>query len=177
MLVNVYNNLFGTNFQQWIGGTWTSRVRLWAIDGKKLESTLITPAWEARSPLMAVAADGPAGLLPPTQVGMELSRKGVLVTALSPDPDGDGILLRLWEQAGEDGPCRVRLPGALSAGPVQPCDLRGRAQGEPIAPRNGCYEIPLAHFAPASLLIKTEKGEPQGDTSPDVAAACRDGAG
>ena len=45
---------------------------------------------------------------------------------------------------------------------MQPCDLRGRPQGEPIAPRDGCYEIPLVHFAPASVLIKKEKAGPQG---------------
>ena len=51
--VNLFANVFGTNFQQWIGGTWSSRVRLWSVDGKRLESDLITPAWEARSPLQA----------------------------------------------------------------------------------------------------------------------------
>ena len=86
VLVNLYNNLFGTNFQQWIGGTWSSRVRLWAADGKRLESDLITPAWEARSPLMAVAADGPAGSLPPTQAGIELSRKGRAGDRAGPEP-------------------------------------------------------------------------------------------
>ena len=154
VLVNLFHNLFGTNFQQWIGGTWSSRIRLWTTDGKKLQSDLVTPAREARSPLMAVAVDSPGGSLPPTQAGIELSRKGVLVTSLGPNPDGAGLLLRLWEQAGEDGPCRVRLPDALGVEPVQPCDLRGRAQGQPIAPRDGCFEIPLVHFAPATVIIK-----------------------
>jgi hypothetical protein len=155
VLVNLFANVFGVNFQQWIGGTWSSRVRLWSVDGKKLESDLITPAWEARSPLKAVMLDGPAARLPPAQAGIELSRKGVLVTALGPNPDGGGILLRLWEQAGEGGVCSVRLPEPLCDATLQPCDLRGTPQGQPIAPRDGRHEIPLAPFAPASFLLNT----------------------
>ena len=62
------------------------------------------------------------------QAGIELSRKGVLVTALGPNPDGDGTLLRLWEQAGEGGVCTVRLSEALRNAALQPCDLRGTPQ-------------------------------------------------
>ena len=153
VLVNLFANVYGTNFQQWIGGTWSSRVRLWPVDGKKLETDLITPAWEARRPLQAAILDGPAGGLPPLHSGVELSRKGVLVTALGPNPDGDGTLLRLWEQAGEGGVCGVRLPEALRNATLQPCDLRGRPQGAPIAPRDGRHEIPLAPFAPTSFLL------------------------
>jgi hypothetical protein len=158
VLVNLYANLYGTNFQQWAGGTWSSRVRLWPVSGKSAESDLITPSWEARCPLQTALVDGPAGTLPLAQAGIELSRKGVLVTALGPNPDGDGLLLRLWEQAGEDGACRVRLPKSLGAAAAQPCDLRGRPQGEPVLPRDGWYEVPLGHFAPASLILRREPG-------------------
>jgi hypothetical protein len=155
VLVNLFANVFGVNFQQWIGGTWSSRVRLWAVDGKRLESDLITPAWEARSPLKAAVLDGPAGGLPPVQAGIELSRKGVLVTALGPNPDGSGTLLRLWEQAGEGGFCGVRLPEPLRHAAAQPCDLRGTPRGQPILPRDGRHEVPVAPFAPASLVLNT----------------------
>jgi hypothetical protein len=155
VLVNLFANVYGTNFQQWIGGTWSSRVRLWPVAGKGLEADLITPAWEARSPLQAAMLAGPAGPLPPVHSGIELSRKGVLVTALGPNPDGNGTLLRLWEQSGEGGLCQVRLPEPLRNATLQPCDLRGRPQGEPIAPREGRHDIPLAPFAPASFLLKT----------------------
>jgi hypothetical protein len=84
---------------------------------------------------------------------LELSRKGVLVTAFGPNPDGEGTLLRLWEQAGQDGPCRVRLPGALRNAKAQPCDLRGRPVGDPLPVRDGSVEVPLGHFAPASILL------------------------
>jgi hypothetical protein len=76
------------------------------------------------------------------------------VTAFGPNPDGDGLLLRLWEQAGQDGICRVRLPDGMGVTQAQPCDLRGRAQGEPIPLHGDSVEVPLTHFAPVSLILK-----------------------
>ncbi len=157
VFVNLFNNVWGTNFQQWNEGSGPSRIRIWAVEGKGIEADLITPSWEARSPCRAAYFDGPAGTLPPSQSGIELSRKGVLVTTFGPNPDGDGILLRLWEQAGEDGICRVRLPDGMDLKQAQPCDLRGRPQGEPLPVRDDSIDVPLTHFAPASLIL--EPGE------------------
>jgi hypothetical protein len=95
------------------------------------------------------------------QSGLELSRKGVLVTAFGPNPDGEGIvtgetpiLLRLWEQSGQDGVCRVRLPESLRTARPKLCDLRGRPLEQPIAQRDGWLEVPLTHFAPASVILE-----------------------
>jgi hypothetical protein len=152
VLVNLFNNMWGTNFQQWIGGTWSSRVRLWAA-GKDAESDLITPSWEARNPCLAAWCEGPAGAQPPLQTGIELSRKGVLLTALGPNPDGDGLLLRLWEQVGGKEPCTVRFPTGLRPRRVQPSDLRGRPIGRAIPVENGQVTVPCEPFAPVSLLL------------------------
>jgi len=154
VFVNLFNNIWGTNFQQWIGGSWNCRVRIWSVEGKDAEADLITPAWEARTECQAAFFDGPPGKLPPVQSGLELSRKGVLVTAFGPNPDGEGILLRLWEQAGQDGVCRVRLPEALRSAKPKLCELRGRPLEQPIALREGWLEVPLTHFAPASVLLE-----------------------
>jgi hypothetical protein len=87
--------------------------------------------------------------------GMPLPRDAKMteVPALGPNPDGGGNLLRLWEQAGAGGVCGVRLPGPLRRTALQPCDLRGQPQGEPILPHEGRHEIPLSPFAPASFLL------------------------
>ena len=154
VFVNLYNNQWSTNFPQWIGGSWTSRVRLWAVDKYDTEASLVTPAREARVPLMAAFFDGPAGTLETSQAGLELSRKGVLVTAFGANPDGEGMVLRLWEQAGRDGLCEVRLPEGLKVKSVQPCDLRGRPLEKRIAVTNGRFKINLRHYAPVSLLIE-----------------------
>jgi len=152
--VNLFNNQWNTNFRLWNAGTWTSRVRLWAIDQYDAQSTLITPSLEARLPLQAALADGKPGTLPPAERGLELSRKGVLVTAFGPNPDGDGIVLRLWEYAGATGGCEIRLPAGMSPRTVVPVDLRGRPRGKPIEVTDRAFNISLAAFAPASFTIR-----------------------
>lgn len=152
--VNLFNNHWNTNFRSWYGGTVSARVRLWTVDRFDAEKDLITPGWQARSPLLAAAADGPAGTLPPSRTGLELSRKGLLVTAFGPNPDGPGTVLRLWEQAGQGGPCHVRLPQGFDVQSVQPADLRGRPLGKPIDVEDRAFTVQIRAFAPASLLIE-----------------------
>ena len=151
--VNLFNNHYNTNFRSWWGGKWTSRVRLWSVQSEDTWRCLIAPSWEARSPMLGAFADGPPGSLPSEQAGLQLSRKGVLVTAFGANPDGRGVILRLWEQAGGDGPCEVRLPQGLNPAFVRACDLRGRALGEPIPVHDGQFQVPVTHYAPTTLLI------------------------
>jgi len=96
--VNLFNNQWNTNFRLWNAGTWTARVRIWAFDRYDSESCLITPSLEARYALRAAVADGQAGPLPGAQSGLELSRRGVLVTAFGANPDGADTLLRCWSK-------------------------------------------------------------------------------
>ena len=44
VFVNLFNNVWGTNFAQWNGGSWTSRVRVWAIGASRYRCF---PAWMA----------------------------------------------------------------------------------------------------------------------------------
>lgn len=152
--INLFNNQWTTNFRMWNEGTWTSRVRIWPVDEYKAEASLITPAWEARMPLMAAWADGKPGPLPPKATGIELSRRGVLLTAFGKNPDGDGLILRLWEQAGQGGPCQVKLPEGLALAAVQPVNLRGQPQGEPLPVVDRQFTILLPAFAPATVMMK-----------------------
>jgi hypothetical protein len=157
--VNLYNNVWGTNFQQWIEGPLKSRVRIWAIQDADMEADLVTPSQEARSLLVAGAFDGPAGALSLVQSGLELSRKGLLVTAFGPNPDGEGLVLRLWEQAGEGGPCRVTLPAAMKGWHVTPCDLRGRVVGDGATAETGRFDVQMTRFGPESFLLKANSAE------------------
>jgi hypothetical protein len=151
--VNLFNNQWDTNFRLWNQGTWTSRVRLWAIQHYAAEPSLITPSLEARYPLLAAVADGAPGVLPASRRGLELSRKGILVTAYGSNPDGLGTILRFWEQAGQSGTVRVRLPDGLNVKQAQPVDLRGRPVGQPIAVNYGSFKVEVGAFAPVSLLF------------------------
>lgn len=153
VFVNLFNNQWSTDFRLWSGGSWTSRVTLWAVDGPDPEQGLITPSLEARYPLVATALDAPSGGAPATRAGLGLSRGGVQVTAFGPNPDGPGTILRLWELAGRGGPCLVSLPEGIRVEAVRPVDLRGRAVGRAVAVRDGRFRVHLRPFGPTSLVL------------------------
>jgi hypothetical protein len=151
VFINLFNNQWNTNFRLWNGGTWTSRVRIWAVE--RAEADFVSPALEARYPLQAVFAAGAAGKLPAMQPGVELSRRGVRVTAFGANPDGAGTLLRIWEEAGTSGTCVVRLPAGCRAASATPVNLRGVAAGAPVPILHNEFTVRLAAFAPASFVL------------------------
>jgi hypothetical protein len=154
VFVNLYNNEWDTNFPLWQEGSWNSRVRLWTIRGDNAEKNLITPAWEARTPLVVAYDNGPRGKLPVPKTGLTLSRRGVLVTNFGPDPYGDQTLLRVWEQAGNSGSLTVKLPADLHATRAVPVNLRGEPAGDAVKIRSGSFTFKLAAFAPASFRLE-----------------------
>jgi hypothetical protein len=152
VFVNLYNNMWNTNFPLWQQGSWSERVRFWpTAKGTATVANLTEKSWEARVPLLAVAAAG-GTKLPATQAGLSVSRKGVLVTAFGENPDGVGTLLRVWEQAGITADLTITLPGDYSS--ATPVNLRGEKTGEPVPVKDRQLTIPLQAFAPASWVLK-----------------------
>jgi hypothetical protein len=139
VFLNLYNNQWNTNYRYWYPGTWSSRVRIWP------STNLAVPSLEARTPLFAAVADGPAGKLPPRQAGLTVSRPGTPVTAYTPS------LLRVWEQAGVAGQVVITGLKSTSATPV---NLRGEKTGELIKLTGGALKFNLPAFAPASFVLE-----------------------
>jgi hypothetical protein len=149
LYLNLYNNQWNSNYRYWYPGTWSSRVRLWTFaSDTAIGEALITPSLEARHPLEAALAEGPGGRLPMSRGGLELSRKGVLVTAFTP------TLIRVWEQAGTAG--EVVLTG-LKAATATPVNLRGERTGNPIPINGGKLRFNLGAFAPASFTLESRQ--------------------
>ncbi len=156
--LNLYNNHWRTNFSAWIGNgqPMSARVRIWTFEKFSVESSLYTPAMETRVPLQVACSKVKNGNLPVTQAGIVLSRKGVAVSAFGPNPDGDGYILRLWENAGAGGVCTVTLPDGFKARTVHPVDLRGRQQGSPITINGGSFKADLHAYAPSTFRFDME---------------------
>jgi hypothetical protein len=155
VFVNLYNNMWNTNFPLWQEGSWTERVRIWSKPkNEQTVANMTTKSWEARLPLLAGFAEGEAGKLKDKNQGLTLYREGILVTAFGANPDGDGTILRLWEQAGISGSCTVKLPGGIKYINVQPVNLRGEKQGDPFNLKNGEFTFDLKAYAPASFILK-----------------------
>ncbi len=91
--------------------------------------------------------------LPAAANGLVLSRKGVRVTAFCPNPDGEGIVLRVWEQAGKGGEITVTLPQGMKATVAQPVNLRGEGEGCPIPVKDGKFSFELNAWAPRSFTL------------------------
>jgi hypothetical protein len=123
-----------------------------------LKKTLFftTQALEARNPLQAaVSKTGGTGTLPAQQSGLEVSRKGVIVTAFGADPDENpGTLLRVWEQAGISGNITVTLPKSLKVSKATPVNLRGEKKGDPVTVKSGKLNFDLGAYAPASFILE-----------------------
>lgn len=152
--VNLYNNQWNTNFRYWYPGTWSSRVRIWTTGKESDNAGFITQALEARNPLQVAVAEKGKGTLPSTQPGLNVSRKGVIVTAFGADPDGNpGTLLRVWEQAGISGKLTLTLPRGMKATKATPVNLRGEVAGEPVTVKSGKLEFALNAYAPASFIL------------------------
>jgi hypothetical protein len=155
VFVNLFNNQWSTNFTEWIEGSWSARMYVWAIDKCDNGESIVIPSEELRVPLAAVLAEGPAGTLPAVNSGLSLSRRGVFVTAFGKNPDGNGTLLRLWEQTGNGGICTITLPPTAGFTSAQACTLRGeRIAGKIIPIAAGSFAVDLQPYQPLSLLLE-----------------------
>ena len=153
VFVNLFNNQWGTNFTEWIEGGFSAKVYLWSIDKYSNETSLITPTEETRVPLMATYTEDDGGELPFFSEGITLSEKGILVTAFGPNTDGEGDLLRLWEQTGKKGKCTVTLSGK-SYRSAQFCNLRGEPLGDSFPIKNNELSVEMHAYQPVSIILK-----------------------
>ena len=152
VFINLYNNQWGTNFTEWIEGSWSSKIYLWGIDDYTNESGLITPTEETRQPLVGFYFDGKPGRLPATNKGIQLSQKGIVVTSFAPTPD-NRYRLRLWEMAGNSGVCEIELPPVFKS--AQLCNLRD----EPLPDaafliKDGKLKVNYKAYQPLTLMLR-----------------------
>ena len=155
VFVNLFNTQWGTNFTEWIEGSFSSKIYIWSYKNYDAERTFITPSEETRVPLKGVFYDGEKGAIPTVQEGIILSRKGILITAFGENRDGEGILLRLWEKVGENGNCTVGLPKGNNFKRAFACNLRGEItdnKGVPIS--NDTFQFRIKAYQPVSFILK-----------------------
>lgn len=156
LYLNLYNNHWRTNFPAWIGigQRMSARVTIRTFEKFSPESALYTPGMETRVPLQVACSKVKHGKLPVMQQGISLSRKGVALTAFGPNPDGQGTLLRVWEQGGISGQLEVTLPSGAKFKNALPVNLRGEKIGAPIQIMEGKLSLDLHAYAPVSFILK-----------------------
>jgi len=154
VFVNLYNNMWSTNFTEWIEGSWSAKMYLWSFSGYRNEPSLISPNEEFRAPMIATLLSAKAGKLPVSKSGIVLSHKGVLVTSFGPNAFGEGTILRLWEQSGDAGKCKVNLYDGAPFTKAVPVNLRSEKAGNPIAIKNNSFEVEIGAYQPVSFLLE-----------------------
>ena len=156
VFVNLYNNMYNTNFPLWQQGSWTERVRIWLKPkSEQTVDNLILKSWEARQPLLIGSSEVEGGKLKPNQQGLNLSRSGVLVTAFGENPDGYGTILRLWEQSGIADELTVKFPSGAKFTTATPVNLRGEKLGQSVKIKNGKFSFNLKKYAPVSFVLES----------------------
>ena len=153
VFVNVFNTQWGTNFTEWIEGSFSSKMYIWSYNKYNSEETFISPSEETRVPLKGVYYEGKPGENSTTQKGLSINRKGILVTAFYEDKDG--TVLRLWEQAGNDGICNVNLLKESGFKRAYQCNLRNEVidhRGIEIV--NDSFEFMINANQPASFILE-----------------------
>jgi len=155
VFVNLFNTQWGTNFTEWIEGSFSSKIYIWSYDKYDSEKTFITPSEETRIPLKGVFYEGPQGEIPATAEGISLSRKGILITAFKMNRDSDGMVLRLWEQAGNGGLCEVTFPEGSGLTKAYPCNLRDEITDvKGIVISDNSFQVMIQSNQPASFILK-----------------------
>lgn len=150
---NLYNNQWSTNFTEWVEGSWGTRFYIWSIDAYSNAQSIVIPSEEYRNPLMAALATGKPGRLPVSNQGIRLSEKGILVTSFGKNRDGEGDIIRLWEQNGISTNCIVTLPKASLYKFAQPCNLRGEKLGKAIPVKMNAFEAKLNAYQPVTFIL------------------------
>ncbi len=151
---NLFNNQWTTNWRFWNEGKWTYRFRIWSFDKYDAAAALITPSLEMRYPVHTISVNTPQGKLPVQQAGLSVSRPGVLVTAFGANPDGEGTLLRVWEQTGVSGELTLELPKENKLTEAIPVNLRGEKIGESMQIRDAKLTFELGAYAPVSFVLE-----------------------
>ena len=150
---NLYNNQWSTNFTEWVEGSWSARFYLWSIDQYSNAQSIVIPSEEFRNPLLVALATGKPGKISPSAKGICLSEKGILITSFGKNRDGEGDLIRLWEQNGKNTTCKITLPYESQYKFAQPCNLRGEKRGNTITVLNNTFNAQLNAYQPVSFIL------------------------
>jgi hypothetical protein len=63
------------------------------------------------------------------------------------------LIIRLWEQAGNSGKCKVSLPEGLEGKIVIPVNLRGEVTGSPFEIHNNSISVEIKRYKVYSFMI------------------------
>jgi alpha-mannosidase len=112
---NLFNNMWGTNFPQWIGGDLRYRYRLIPHAGSWSEAEVWKQAEQTlRSAVAITVAESKVSTEPQVIDVLPEGLVGAAVICFKPAEDGEGCILRLREWTGTSRELVITLPASIS---------------------------------------------------------------
>lgn len=130
---NAFNNQWGTNFPQWIGGNFRYEYRIYPYKGLWNNAEISKMAEEYATPLCIIKEDSEYHLL-------DEAIENATVLCFKSAEDGNGHILRLIENRGNSGEVWIKLTAGL--GIYALCDLLEK-------------DIEMLKGTPREVIIKT----------------------
>ncbi|HET6487349.1 MAG TPA: hypothetical protein VFH83_13060, partial [Spirochaetia bacterium] len=110
-------NNFGTNFSVSQTGDFLFRYAVTSADAPVTDTGASWFGWEAVTPLSCITTSGPAeGPYPPCGGLAEVDSQDVEILASKLAEEGGGLVVRLWNHAGQDRAVQLTLSGHRLAG-------------------------------------------------------------
>lgn len=148
---NAFNNSYGCNFPQWMGGDYSFRMRLMPHEGDWKQGNVSRLAFESVAPPLVGFSPESNGLRLPAQMELIRELDGMDVMCMKPAEDGAGILLRLRETAGSRRD--VKLAFVKSMKSLAKCDLLEKVETQ-LEAGDGEIQLHTEPFEIHSFLIQ-----------------------
>jgi alpha-mannosidase len=116
-----------------------------ALDWKKAQT--MHRGYEFNYKLEAYAAGIHPGTLPASHSFVNIAQPNLVLTAAKKTEDGDGLLLRFFEWAGQAGTATITVPGKLTGARLT--NLMEVPEGSPLDVSDGKLHVP---FSPYSIV-------------------------
>lgn len=147
LLMQAYNNAWGTNFPQWIGGNLTYRYRLIPYEGNKGAAEIFRWAEEAAAvPVTGYAPEKSAECSLPAALDiLPEGLDGFGVLAYKYAEDRNGYILRVKDTTGIQRTAHIKINKQVKIKEVWVCDLVERKKGKVLFDEDGGqYIIPVS---------------------------------
>lgn len=126
LFFNAFNNSWGTNFPQWMGGDYVFKYRILPHKGNWKSGDIAKIALETVTPVLIFYSTeySPAERKISVDTNLLKGLKGMEILAFKPAEDCDGLVLRLREINGEEG--QINLTFTRNFSHIIRCDLLER---------------------------------------------------
>jgi alpha-mannosidase len=152
LFFNAFNNSYGCNFPQWMGGDYSFRYRLIPHEGDWKKGDIAKRAFESMAPpLVGFSTGAEANGNLPANFWLIEELDGIELLAFKPAENGQGYILRLREITGEKHEAKLTLSQDLKC--ISKCDILERIL-ENLIVKDNAIQFEIKPFEVLSFYLK-----------------------